>query len=109
MSRTFEIPLLAGTDQTLEVTFLGIVYKMRLHWNEFSQCWIMDLSDPGTGVPRLRGVPLVTGADLFAQYPEYQFGGSLVVLTFGGGPNSPYDMPTKAGLGIDSHLYYTVP
>jgi hypothetical protein len=49
----------------------------------------------------LPGLALVTGADLLAQYAYLNLGFSLVVGTDIAGQENP----TKADLGITSHLY----
>ncbi len=68
--------------------------------------WVLDISDQ-SGTPILQGIPLVTGADLLAQYGYYNFGGGLWVST----TNNPDAVPTFDNLGGaagDAQLYWVV-
>ena len=101
----FEIPLTPSTPQTFEVTLAGQTYNMTLRWNNcsLSAGWILDIADESSN-PIVSGIPLVTGADLLAQYPDKNFGGSLYVRSTP--PLPPDAPPTFDNLGQDSHLYF---
>jgi hypothetical protein len=71
-------------------------------WNEFSNCWVIDISDTLTSASLIAGLPLVTGADLFEPFPELGLSGSLLVYTDG---NSSA-VPTLDNLGQDANVYY---
>lgn len=67
--------------------------------------WMLDIADT-TETPILQGLPLVTGADLLAQY-RYLTNippGLLGVATDG----VPDAVPTYQNLGLTSHVYYVV-
>ena len=97
----YEIPVTA-TPQTFLVTLTGTEYRLTLRYLDVDQGgWILNIADTeGTAI--LSGVPLVTGADLLAQYQHLGFGGSLIVLTAG----DTDVVPTFAGLGSESRLYF---
>lgn len=59
----------------------------------------MDLQND-RGEPVISGIPLVTGADLLAQYAYMGLGFKLVVVC----DDSTQDYPTKTDLGGRSHL-----
>lgn len=63
--------------------------------------WILYFSD-ANGDPILNGVPLVTGADLLAQYGYLGFEGALVVTKDDGSP----EPPTWTDLGTIGHLFF---
>lgn len=96
----FEIPLRA-VNQRLSIGLAGVVYSLLVTWRNG---WVFDLYT-ATGAPVLLGVPLVTGADLLAQYEYLNLGGSLYVTTDG----DPEAVPTSANLGTNSHLYFGLP
>jgi hypothetical protein len=60
--------------------------------------WCLDIMD-SSGGDLIKGVPLITGADLLAQY-RYLGLASLYV-----GCDDPANETTEADLGINSHLY----
>jgi len=64
---------------------------------------MMDISD-NLGNPMVCGVPLVTGADLLAQYGYLGFQGKLYIVTDG----FRAGVPTFDGLGVSSRLYYEI-
>ncbi|MCT4713259.1 hypothetical protein MUA04_24120 [Enterobacteriaceae bacterium H11S18] len=94
-----EIPL-TQDNQYFQATLDGINYTLRVIWRDTAG-WIMDIMGSG-GVPVLSGVPLVTGANLLAQYPQLGINGTLMVVTDVGAP----DDPTKTNLGTYSHLIF---
>lgn len=101
---TFEIPL-SPQPQTFAITLAGRSLALTVMWRDVDQGgWVLDIAD-GAGVPLLRGVPLVTGADLLAQYAYLGLGGALYVQT-------DFDVdavPAWENLGTTSHLYFVTP
>jgi len=63
--------------------------------------WTLDISDAFDG-PLIMGVPMITGADLLAQYAYIGIPGKLWIGT-DGDPAAP---PTFDDLGTTSNLYY---
>ena len=61
----------------------------------------MDVADQ-YGAPILCGIPLVTGADLLAQFEYLGFGGEMRVLTNG----QAWAVPRYDNLGTDANLYW---
>jgi hypothetical protein len=53
----------------------------------------------------LSGVPIITGADLLAQYAYMNFGGQLRAQTDG----NLTAVPTYENLGNAGHLYFVTP
>lgn len=102
MSTAFLIPL-QPTPQTLTITLNSVVYTLRLQWNVYQNCWIMDISD-GNGVPLVQGIPIVTGADLLEQFEYLGIGGEFVAQT----TNNIDAVPTFTNLGTSGNLYYVV-
>lgn len=98
----FEIPL-NPQAVVFDISLLNVDYNMRIVWNPISMCWVLDIASANS-VPLVQGVPLITGADLLAQYAYLGFGGGLVVTTDDG-----IGVPTFEGLGVSGHLYFTVP
>lgn len=100
----YEIPL-APNAQRFNITLAGVVYQLTLIWRTGDMGgWFIDIAS-SAGVPILQGVPLVTGADLLAQYPDLGFGGTLTVAT----DSTPDAVPTYGNLGQASHVYFGVP
>jgi hypothetical protein len=97
----YEIPL-KPQPQTVSVKFPnGVTYQLRLIYEFGSDdCWLLDISD-SSGNPILCGVPLVTGADLFAQYAYLGFGCSLYCTTDG----DRFAVPKWWNLGVTAHLW----
>jgi hypothetical protein len=97
----FEIPLQAGTPQTLNISLAGVTYGLTVVWNNNAQVWVIDIDD-SNGNPLIQGIPLVTGADLLEQYEYVGIGGSLYAVT-------DFDIaapPTFDNLGQQGHLYF---
>jgi PKD repeat protein len=96
----YEIPLKARA-QSLDIKLNGVQYTLVIRWN--GKSWVMDIKS-SKGVMILSGIPLITGADLLAQYKYLKLGGQLVVQTDGGVTS----VPTFANLGSKSHLFFIV-
>lgn len=98
---TYEIPL-SAEGQTFAIALGGVTYQLTLVYRDAAGGgWVLDIAD-AQGVALLRGVPLVTGADLLAQHRALGFVGSLVVQT----DHNPDAAPTFENLGSTSHLYF---
>ncbi|ECL9665853.1 hypothetical protein S350_25725, partial [Salmonella enterica subsp. enterica serovar Derby] len=82
-----EIPLTADNQQ-FSIILAGITWRIRIIWRDLY--WIMDLQND-RGEPVISGIPLVTGADLLAQYAYMGLGFKLVVMC----DDSTQDYPTK--------------
>jgi hypothetical protein len=97
----FEIPLKGGTPSFQTVSLGGTRYQLYVHWCDPLGTWVLDLGDQ-LGNPLVNGIPMVTGADLLAQYRYLGFGGALVA-------QSDFDWtapPTFMNLGQTGHLYW---
>lgn len=107
MSSVFTIPLQVGTPQTFSISLGGITYQLTfLYRNDTSGLggWTVDIAD-SSGNPIAQSIPLVTGADLLAQYKHLGFTGSLVVQT----TSDPDAVPTFDNLGDDGQVYWISP
>lgn len=108
MATVYEIPVTpAGGNQSFTVDLNGTSYQLALTWrNARDAGWVLDIAD-ADGVALVRGIPLVTGADLLAPYKHLSIGGggSLTATTDG----DAEAVPTFANLGATSHLYWTPP
>lgn len=99
---TYVVPL-SSTPQTLSIALAGTTYRLRVSWNWVGQSWVLDLADVNESAI-IDGIPLVTGADLLAQYGYLNLGGQLVVQT----TNDATAVPTFSDLGTQSNLYFVV-
>lgn len=103
MSSVQEIPL-TPTPQTFQITLGGVKYNMTLVYRRLGgNGWTLDIADASNN-PIVQGIPLVTGANLLAQYAYLNWPGELWVATDG---NSTA-VPTFDNLGVNSHLYFLV-
>lgn len=97
----FEIPLSAA-PQKFTVQLNKITYSMTVRYLDVDQGgWVLDIADIND-VPMVGGIPLVTGADLLAQYGYLDIGGQLFVQS----DADPDSVPTFENLGSTSHLYW---
>lgn len=96
----FEIPL-SAQPQTFQISLAGVTYGMTVTWCDPGQNWTIALYD-ANGNLRVAPLPLVTGADLLAQYGYLGIGGQLIAQT----DNNPAAPPTFANLGTTGHLYF---
>ena len=96
----YEIPT-GPSARTMTVSLGGTTYTLRLAYADAPDGgWFMDLSD-AVGNALACGVPLVTGADLLAQFPDLGVAGEMLMVTDAIG--SP---PTFAGMGTTAHLLF---
>lgn len=97
----FEIPL-RSTPTQFSVKLSGVLYVLVMTWKAaVNGGWFMDILDVNDN-PIVRGIPLVTGADLLAQYGYLKFGGQLFIQS----DSDPDAVPSFTNLGITSHLYW---
>ncbi len=107
MSAVFSIPLAVGKPQTFPIQLGGVGYQLTLIYRNDSTGiggWVLDISD-GNDTPIVQGIPLVTGADLLAQYKHLGFTGALVCQT----TSDPDAVPTFENLGDDGQIYWVTP
>lgn len=98
----YEIPL-TPAPQKFNITLAGITYRLVVSWNDApTGGWVLDILDTDGGVI-IGGIPLVTGANLLAQYAYKGFANvSLIVQT----DSDLNAVPTFSNLGTQSHLYF---
>jgi hypothetical protein len=102
MPNFFKIPLVVGTPQRFSITLGQVEYQLTLRYLNIDEGgWIIDIAD-AIGTPIVQGIPLVTGADLLAQYKHLGFGGRLRVQTL----SDPDAVPTFENLGDDGALWW---
>ncbi len=107
MSTTYQIPLMVGMPQSLLITLGATEYRLTIRYRDVdggNSLWSIDIADVISNQDLVCGIPLVTGADLLAQYGYLNIAGSLVVYTDG----EPDAVPTFDNLGADSNLYFVV-
>lgn len=99
---TIEVPL-TPEPQVFSIQLGSQTYRINLYWNSsLLGGWTIDVADTDNN-PIVSGIPLVTGADLFAQYGYLGFEGELVAYT----DSAPLTPPTYTNLGNQSHIYFT--
>lgn len=99
----YEVPL-TPVAQKFRIALGGTTYVLTVQWNNApTGGWVLDIADDSE-VLIIGGIPLVTGADLLAQYAYKGFTGKLLVQT-------DYDLnavPDFSNLGTTAHLYFLV-
>ena len=101
MANIFAIPLAVGTPQQLTVQLSGTDYQLTLRYRNTDQGgWFLDIADVA-GTPIISSMPLVTGANLLAQYAHLGINAELWVQT----TSNPDAVPTFTNLGADAQLY----
>lgn len=103
----YKIPLIPGTPQSLTVVFGDKEYRLTLRFRDVDDdgsLWTLDIAEVQSNDDIVCGIPLVTGADLLAQYRYLNILGSLIVHTDG----EPDSVPVFENLGQDSNLYFVV-
>lgn len=67
-----KLPLTTDCPQSLIVTLTGadetFTFQFDLRWNDRSNVWTMDISDPSTQTPIVTGIALVLGGPLIQEY-----------------------------------------
>ena len=107
-TQLFEIPL-APVPLVFQITLAGTTRTMTTFYRDApAACaggagWCLDIADEGNN-PIVCGIPLVTGADLLAQYAYLDLGGQLWVRSDG----DPAAVPAFQNLGQvpGGHLYW---
>jgi hypothetical protein len=100
----FQVPLQAA-PQVFPINIAGNSYTFTLQYrNTPMGGWILDIGD-ANDVPFLQGIPLVTGANLLAQFSYINFGFGLFVSTL----SDADAVPTFTNLGTDGNLYVCIP
>jgi hypothetical protein len=101
MGTYFTVPL-QSQPQTMTIALSGVTYTLALNYRNVDQGgWVLDIGD-SNNVPIVQGLPLVTGANLLAQYAYLGFVGALWVQTL----DDPDAVPTFENLGSDGLLFY---
>lgn len=97
----YELPLTPLPRSLSTVLPSGKTINLRLiYLFTPNDCWEMDIADD-KNVPLVCGIPLVTGADLLAQYGYLGLGVQMYCSTDG-----DHDAPPRFfNLGLSSHLY----
>lgn len=96
----FEIPT-TSESQRMSIQLGDRVYSIMLWWNEFSACWVIDISDVDQNLI-VSGIPLVTGTDLLGQFKHLDIPGGLLVQS----DNDAFQVPDKVSLGVTGRLYF---
>jgi probable HAF family extracellular repeat protein len=99
--QVYEIPMIAGVPSFRVVQLSGNRLQIAAHWCDPLTSWVLDIADID-GNPIVSGIPMITGADLLAQYVYMNFGGMLLA-------QSDFDWtvpPTFDDLGRVGHLYW---
>lgn len=101
MTQYFSIPL-KPEAQTFKTTLSGVDYWLTLTYIDVEEGgWILTIADASQN-PIIAGIPLVTGANLLAQYESFGLPGRLWVQT----TFNPDAVPTYQNLGSESFLYW---
>jgi hypothetical protein len=96
---------LRGVPQRFRIDLSGVGYMLTFQYRDADDGgWVLDIGDPDD-VPLVCGIPLVPGEDLLAQYATLGFRGEMWVRSDG----TPDAVPTFAGLGTTSHVYWIGP
>lgn len=102
MTTQYEIPLMA-TPHAFSIQLGSTTYSLTVTYRDIDDGgWLLDIAD-NDGNSLVAGIPLITGANLLAQYPDLGFEGGLWVQTDGANPD---DVPTFDNIGTSSHLYF---
>ena len=96
----YEVPL-SPTPQTFQISLAGTTYTLTVKWNAQNASWMLDIADINSNAI-VSGIPIITGADLLAQYEYLNIGGGLQAQT----DNDTDAVPTLDNLGINGHLYF---
>jgi hypothetical protein len=94
------IPL-TNQNQTLQVTLNNVTYTLILLWNQFADCWMLDINDVNN-TPILNSIPLLAGRDLLKQFVYKNIGGYLITYN----TVNPLLPPGYSDLGTSSFLQF---
>jgi hypothetical protein len=96
----FNIPVI-NQNQTFQVTLNNVTYTLRLLWNQFANCWMLDINDVNNN-PILNSIPLLAGRDLLKQFGYTNINGYMITYN-----TSNYLLPPGyADLGNTSFLQF---
>jgi hypothetical protein len=102
MATQQEIPM-SATPQAFSIQLGMTTYSLTVTYRDIDDGgWLLDIAD-ADGNSLVAGIPLVTGTNLLAQYPDLGFEGGLWVQTDGATPDAT---PTFDNIGTSSHLYF---
>lgn len=101
MPTFYEIPL-DPRPQRFSIALAGTTYNLTVRYRNADEAgWTLDIADANKAAI-VQGIPLVTGANLLAQYGHLGIGGRLWVQT----TDDPDAVPTFDNLGDASKLYF---
>lgn len=103
MTTVNEIPF-TSNPESFGTSLNGTAYTLTVKWNPFAEAWVLDIAD-NSGNALVSGIPIITGADLLAQYEYLGIGGKLIAQT----DHDPNVVPTFQNLGSTGHLFYVLP
>lgn len=92
---------LSPQAQTFLITLANKVYRLTLRYNAFHQAWVIDIETQAQE-PIVRGIPMVTGADLLEQYKYLGIEGKLFVQSTG----DVMAVPGYSDLGGSGRLFF---
>jgi hypothetical protein len=96
----FTIPV-SNQNQTVKVSILNIVYNLRLVWNQFGNCWYLDIADVNNN-SIISSLRLLPGFNILKQFKYLGIGGGLFAQNIGN-INAP---PGFNDLGLASFLFF---
>lgn len=95
----YVIPL-TPEPQSFSITLGGVEYSLTARWCDAQEGgWLLDIGR-AEGAVLVAAIPLVTGVDLLAPYPEHNWGGWLWVQAANDAP------PLFDTLGTDTRLIF---
>lgn len=98
-----EIPT-APRNQTFRIALNGADYQITQRYCAAAEAWYVNI-DTVAGEPKIRGLMLVTGADLLSQFEYLGLGGAIIVQS----DNDPDEVPSRETMGLTGHLYFVTP
>lgn len=98
--QVFKIPC-SGFNEIFEITLKQKKYKLRLVYNDISECWQMDIYK-SNDEPIILNYNIVSGLNILDQYQYLNFKGFFVTYADG----NPDLIPTKANFTKDVNLYF---
>jgi len=99
----FQIPL-SGMPQRFLIQLGDVNYYLTFEFRWAANAgWTLDIADVDSN-PLICGIPLVTGANLLAQYEYLGFSRDVALAVRSDG--DPEAVPTFNNLGLYSHVYW---
>lgn len=96
----YNIPV-NNQNQISQVQLLNVQYTFRLMWNQFGNCWYLDISDINDNY-LVNSVPLLSGRDILKQFKYLNIGGALIVYN----SLNPLLPPGFSDFGVTSFLWF---